>query len=167
MEYWDIYDKNKQRTGRQMKRNDWILQDDEYHLTALGVVCRPDGKFLITRRAADKHWGPGMWEVPGGGVLAGEDSLAAAVREVEEETGLAVSGSDAEHLLTYRRENPGTGDNYIVDVYRFVLDFNEAEVRLQREEADGFRLADAEEIRALAQQGMFLHYDSIKEAFEG
>ena len=30
-EYWDIYDKEKHRTGRQMKRNDWCLKDDEYH----------------------------------------------------------------------------------------------------------------------------------------
>ena len=37
VEYWDIYDKNKQRTGRKMKRNDWCLKDDEYHLTVLGV----------------------------------------------------------------------------------------------------------------------------------
>ena len=38
MEYWDIYDKNKQLTGRKMKRNDWCLKDDEYHLTVLGAV---------------------------------------------------------------------------------------------------------------------------------
>ena len=29
-ERWDIYDKNKQPTGRTMKRNDWTLKDDEY-----------------------------------------------------------------------------------------------------------------------------------------
>lgn len=29
MEYWDIYDKNKQLTGRTMKKNDWILKDGE------------------------------------------------------------------------------------------------------------------------------------------
>ena len=34
-ERWDIYDKNKQPTGRTMKRNDWTLKDDEYHLTVL------------------------------------------------------------------------------------------------------------------------------------
>ncbi len=34
-ERWDIYDKNKQLTGRTMKRNDWTLKDDEYHLTVL------------------------------------------------------------------------------------------------------------------------------------
>ena len=43
MEYWDIYDKDKQLTGRKMKRNDWCLKEDEYHLTVLGVIRRPDG----------------------------------------------------------------------------------------------------------------------------
>ena len=42
MEYWDIYDAEKQLTGRTMKRNDWCLKDGEYHLTVLGVVARPD-----------------------------------------------------------------------------------------------------------------------------
>ena len=50
MEFWDIYDENKKPTGRTMKRNDWCLKDGEYHLTVLGVVGRPDGTFLITKR---------------------------------------------------------------------------------------------------------------------
>ena len=50
MEYWDIYDKDRHKTGRTMKRNDWILKDGEYHLSVLGVIRRPDGRFLITRR---------------------------------------------------------------------------------------------------------------------
>ena len=33
MELWDIYDKNKVRTGRTMERNHFNLADDEYHLT--------------------------------------------------------------------------------------------------------------------------------------
>ena len=81
MELWDIYDKNKQRTGRTMKRNDWCLQDGEYHLTVLGVVARPDGKFLITKRVMTKAWAPGWWEVSGGAVMAGEDSADAVRRE--------------------------------------------------------------------------------------
>ena len=48
MEYWDIYDSHKQRTGRVMARNDFTMQPGDYHLTVLGVVCRPDGRFLIT-----------------------------------------------------------------------------------------------------------------------
>ena len=71
-ERWDIYDKNKQLTGRTMKRNDWTLKDDEYHLTVLGVIRRSDGKFLITKRVMTKAWAPGWWEVSGGAAQAAD-----------------------------------------------------------------------------------------------
>lgn len=166
MEYWDIYDKNKKKTGRTMKRNDWCLKDDEYHLTVLGVVARPDGKFLITKRVMTKGWAPGWWEVSGGGVQAGEESRDAVIREVKEETGLDVSGCGDGYMFTYHRENPGEGDNYFVDVYRFVLDFDESDVHIQESETDGFMLADADQIKGFADQGIFLHYESIKRVFQ-
>ena len=165
MEYWDIYDANKNRTGRLMKRNDWCLKDGEYQLSVLGVVARPDGRYLITKRVMTKAWAPGWWEVSGGAAQAGEESYDAVLREVREETGLDVSNAEGGYVFTYHRENPGEGDNYFVDVYRFVLDFKEEDLKLQTEETDGYRLATAEEIKALADQGVFLHYDSIKRVF--
>ncbi len=165
MELWDIYDKNKKRTGRTMKRNDWCLKDGEYHLTVLGVIARPDGTFLITKRVMSKAWAPGWWEVSGGAAMAGEESKDAVKREIFEETGLDVTGWDGGYLFTYQRENPGEGDNYFVDVYRFVSDFEESDVHIQEEETDGFMLATLEQIQAFARDGIFLHYDSIKEAF--
>ncbi len=165
MEFWDIYDSNKQRTGRTMKRNDWHLKEGEYHLTVLGVVVRPDGRFLITQRVMTKAWAPGWWEVSGGAAQAGEDSADAVKREILEETGLDVTGCEGGYLFTYHRENPGEGNNYFADVYRFVKDFEESDVKLQETEALDFKLATAEEIRKLAQRGSFLHYDSIKQAF--
>ena len=149
-----------------MKRNDWCLKDGEYHLTVLGVVARPDGRFLITKRVMSKAWAPGWWEVSGGAVQAGEESKDAVVREVKEETGLDVSNAEGGYLFSYQRENPGEGDNYFVDIYRFVMDFDETDVKPQEEETDGFMLATAEQIEELAQQGIFLHYDSIKRVFE-
>ena len=165
MEYWDIYDADKQRTGRTMKRNDWCLKDGEYHLSVLGVVARPDGRYLITKRVMTKAWAPGWWEVSGGAAQAGEESYDAVLREVREETGLDVSHAKGGYVFTYHRENPGEGDNYFVDVYRFELEFTEEDLHLQVEETDGYRLATAEEIRELAEQGIFLHYDSIKRVF--
>ena len=84
MELWDIYDADKKLTGRTMKRNDWCLKNGEYHLTVLGVVARPDGKFLITKRVMTKAWAPGWWEVSGGAAQAGEASYDAVLREVRE-----------------------------------------------------------------------------------
>lgn len=165
MEMWDIYDENKERTGRTMQKNDWCLKEGEYHLTVLGIVAHTDGRFLITKRVMTKAWAPGWWEVSGGACQAGEDSKDAVLREVREETGLDVSGWDGGYLFSYKRENPGEGDNYFVDIYRFCADFDEADIHLQ-EETDGYMLATFEEVQALAAQGIFLHYDSIKRAFE-
>ena len=91
MELWDIYDRDKQRTGRTMKRNDWHMQPGDFHLTVLGVIRHTNGKYLITKRVMTKAWAPGSWEVSGGAAQAGEDSLDAVKREIKEETGLDVS----------------------------------------------------------------------------
>ena len=166
LEYWDIYDANKQLTGRTMKRNDWCLKDGEYHLTVLGVVVNRDGKYLITKRAADKAWAAGWWEVSGGAAMAGESSEQAVAREVLEETGIDVSGAEGGYVFSYHRENPGQGDNYFVDIYKFILDFDESMVHPQESETDGYMLATVEEIKKFGEQGLILHYDSIKRVFE-
>ncbi len=166
MEFWDIYDSNKQITGGKMKRNDWILKDGEYHLTVLGVIMRPDGKYLITQRVMTKVWAAGWWEVSGGAAIAGESSAEAVKREIKEETGLDVSGCKGGFLFSYHRENPGEGDNYFVDVYKYIMDFKESDLHLQDEETMGYRIATTEEIKKLADEGIFLHYDSIKQVFE-
>ena len=142
-EIWDIYDVNKQLTGRTMKRNDWNMKDGDYHLTVLGIIKRPDNTFLITQRVLTKAWAPGHWEVSGGACQAGETSFQAVCREVLEETGVDVSHADGGFEFSYRRD-----------------------IHLQTEETAGFRFATAEEIKAIADRGEFLHYDSIRKVFE-
>lgn len=165
-EYWDIYDENKQLTGRTMKRNDWHMQPGEFHLTVLGVIHRPDDRFLITQRVMTKAWAPGHWEVSGGGVMAGETGFQAVCREVREETGIDVSGADGGYRFSYSRVNPEEGDNYFVDIYRFEMDVPDDGVTLQKEEAMACRFATREEIAGLAERGVFLHYNSIRQVFD-
>ncbi len=166
IEYWDIYDSNKQLTGRKMLRNDWNMADGDYHLTVLGVIRRPDGKYLITQRKMNKSWAPGWWEVSGGGVMAGETSEEAVCRELLEETGIDVSDAKGGYQFCYHREDPHDANNYFVDVYCFEKDFSEEDVHPQEEETEGFKLADLDEIKKLGEEGIFLHYDSIKSVFE-
>ena len=54
-------------------------------------------KVLITRRAQHMRTFPGVWVPPGGGVETGDaDAVDAAVRELREETGLAVSPEEGQ-----------------------------------------------------------------------
>lgn len=55
---------------------------------AVGVVVEMDGMIVLGRRNHEPHLG--RWSFPSGYVDAGETPEAAAVREVEEETGLDI-----------------------------------------------------------------------------
>ena len=62
---------------------------DDYpqHRPNVGVVLfHPDGRVWFGRRAGTP--GPNNWQFPQGGVDAGEDLFDAALRELEEETGV-------------------------------------------------------------------------------
>lgn len=56
---------------------------------AVGAVAVADGALLLIQRATAP--GAGLWSLPGGRVEQGEALRDAVVREVAEETGLAVS----------------------------------------------------------------------------
>ena len=132
-------------------------------LTNMCLVKDKDGRVLLQMRT--KHDWPG-WTLPGGHVEKGENLVQSVIREVKEETGLDVRNAEGGYLFTYKRENPGEGDNYFVDVYRFVMDVEDKDLKLQTEETDGYMFATLEQIRAFAAEGKFLHYDSIKKVFE-
>ena len=98
MEWNDIYDKNRQRTGRLHRRGDkW--RKGEYGLVVCVWVYDGDGNVLMTKRAPGKSFA-GTWENSGGGAQAGETSLQAIRRELFEETGIQAEESEFELLET-------------------------------------------------------------------
>lgn len=162
-EYWDLYDIEKNKLGRKMKRNDWTMAKGEYYISVLCALKRSDNRFLVTRRDSSKPWAPLWWELPGGAVQSGESSEEAAVREMKEETGIDVSECNAKLALSYHKERPG--HNYIVDVYLYEMDVKEADIVLQEGETIEFAFLTEAEIAELGRQNIFLHYDSIKAVF--
>lgn len=69
-------------------------------LAAYGVIRRDD-RMLLCRVAPGNH-GAGLWTLPGGGLEFGEGPNEAAIREVEEETGLEarITGEPSIHSDT-------------------------------------------------------------------
>lgn len=166
MEFFDVYNDKKEKTGEKLPRKGSFLKEGQYQLIVLALLERPDHKFLITRRAMNKKWAAGDWEVSGGGVQSGETSFEGVCREVREETGLDVSHAEGGCVYTYSNIDIKRGDNYFVDIYHFHLDFDEKDVCLQKSEAIGFQIVPFPEIRKLAEAGKFLHYTRILEAFD-
>ncbi len=103
MELWDIYDSDGALTGRTHPRGQPLAPGD-YHLAVTVTVVDSRGRVLLTRRSREKTLCPGVWECPGGGVLAGETSREGAARELLEETGIAAAPEELVYLA--RRKGP-------------------------------------------------------------
>ena len=160
----DVYDAQRRPLGLVIDRRSQRLGEGQYMLYAIVMVCDREGRLLITQRALDKAWAAGWWEVPGGGVCAGETTRQAAAREVMEEVGLDVSCGTLELLGGYRNDDPTFKDNYFADIYRATLDFTAGDVHLRGSEATDFRLASWDEVHELGRQGRFLHYERLLRA---
>ena len=83
-EMWDIYDINKNKTGKQVQRNSYQFKKGEYHIVVIAIIINSKNEILISKRAAYKKFGL-MWECNGGSILAGETSLEGVLREIKEE----------------------------------------------------------------------------------
>ncbi len=103
MEWNDIYDKDRRRTGRVHRRGTrW--REGEYGLVVCVWVYDGKGNILMTRRAPGKSFA-GTWENSGGAAKAGEDSLQAVARELFEETGIQAQQEEFEFIGSDRDKN--------------------------------------------------------------
>lgn len=150
-ELWDLYDKDKNKINKIVKRGD-KLNDDEYHLVVNSWIKNDKGEFLITQRSPNKTH-PLMWECTGGSAVLGEESIDAAIREVKEELGIDVSKENAKYIGSTLRYYPNCPD--ILDVWLFTSNVNIEEVKIQEEEVNDAMWANKEKIMELYNMGKF------------
>jgi 8-oxo-dGTP diphosphatase len=80
------------------------------------VIKDDDGRLLLIRRGHEP--GKGLWSIPGGKIEPGEPDGAALVREVREETGLAVRPG----RLVGRVRRPAGGPDAEFDIRDYAAD---------------------------------------------
>ena len=103
MEFNDVYDKHRNRTGKLHRRGTrWKF--GEYGMVVCVWVYDGKGNLLLTRRAREKTFA-GTWENSGGAVKAGENSRSAIARELFEETGIRAEPEEFEFLETEQDRN--------------------------------------------------------------
>lgn len=104
MELWDVYDENRQRTGRTHVRG-VPLRQGEYHLVVFAWIYNARGELLLTLRDPAKPSYPNTWACTGGSALRGEGSLKAIRREIREETGIGAQQDDLTLLMSQRERS--------------------------------------------------------------
>lgn len=140
-EYWDIYDANRVFQNRTIRRGD-SFQDGEYYVCCEVWFQNSKGEMLITQRHPNKKAG-GLWEFTGGGVLAGETTAQATVREVKEEIGVDIKEAELSFLHEHKQRN------YFMDIYLVRKDIAPEEIVLDKNETIDFKWVSKEELRAM------------------
>lgn len=145
MEWCDIYDENRNFTGKVLPRTS-PRAAGEYGLVVCVWVYDGRGHLLLTKRAKGKSFA-GTWENSGGAAQAGEDSLTAVCRELREETGIRAEPAAFEFLSSAR------DDSNFYDHYCLKHDIPIDEVRLLPGETDDAMWVTFEQMHELIKQG--------------
>lgn len=152
MEKWDLYTKDRLKTGQTHIRGE-KLPEGLFHLVVHVWLKNSEGQYLISRRSADRPAFPLMWETTGGSVLMGEDSLAGAVREVREELGIGLPPEEGRLMFSRVRDwADGVRFGDILDVWEFPYEGG-ARLDLAEGEACDTRWAGLDEIAKMLQSG--------------
>ena len=145
MEFNDIYDKNRNRTGKVHRRGTrWKL--GEFGLVVCVWVYDGRGNLLLTRRAPEKSFA-GTWENSGGAAKAGETSRQAIARELFEETGIQAGEEEFELL------DSGRDRHTHYDFYCLKRTTPLEEIVLLPGETDDVQWASMEKVRSMVKSG--------------
>lgn len=108
-----------------------------------GVVFDPDGRVLLIRQRS------GEWVFPKGHLDPGEDHLTAALREVEEETGVSARRADRSRRWTTSYVN-ARGELRTITWFRLSADTGATPVMREKQFPEGAFVPVAEAMKRLA-----------------
>lgn len=159
MELWDIYDRNRNKTGKTIKRGE-RLQKDEFHLIVHIWIKNSNNEFLIQQRS-EKVKNPLVWCTTGGSAVSGEDSFTAALREAKEELGIDLTNKQG-YLFEegiYEEDN----QQYLSDTYLYFIDIDIKDLKLQKEEVKQAKFEKMSKIKEMMANGELFIYDYLDE----
>ena len=154
-ELWDLYGADRAPLGRAHVRGE-ALPEGCFHLVVHVWIRNSRGQYLISQRAAGRPAFPLMWETTGGSVLAGEDSLAGALREAREGLGGTLEPDRGRLAFSQVRDwVKGVRFGDILDVWEFRFD-GEADLSAADGEVAQARWMERGEIARLLAEGQMV-----------
>ena len=135
----DIYDENKNKTGKTKVRHKDVLEKGEYIIGVQAIIINSKKQILISQRSSLKEKLPLKWECNGGALLSGEDIIDGLIREIYEELGIKLLREEAIFFKTVKK-------NYeFKEIYLFKKDIQKEEIKFTDGEAIDAKWVDIDE----------------------
>ncbi len=116
-----------------------------FFVAAHALVVNSEKKVLVTKRAKCNDYMPLKWDIPGGTVEPGETVEEALIRELKEETNIAIVPLHPVYVYSNLSQLPKRQTVQIV----FTCKYIEGEITLNPEEHDEYRWIDFSELKNL------------------
>lgn len=121
----DVLDENGILTGTVLPRSE-IHKKGLWHRAIIVAIINENNEILLQQRSDTKEKNPGMWDISvAGHISAGQDSLSAAAREINEEVsvllGYKTEIKDFRYMYCYRKEEKFKDDFIERQFYDFFI----------------------------------------------
>ncbi len=153
----DVLDENGVKTGKVLARND-VHKNGLWHRAIVVAVINEKNEVLLQQRSANKEKNANMWDISvAGHISAGQDSLSAAAREINEEVsinlGYNVSIKDFRYMYSFRKEQKFREDFIERQFYDFLIlrknDLKIEDIKIQESEVQAIKFCSMPELREL------------------
>lgn len=145
MEIRDLYDVNKNLTGKTFIKGEQVPKGYYYLIVAI-IIENSNGEFLIQKRVSKKG---GKWALTSGHPKSGESSFEGICSECFEELGVDISLDNPKLVDTW------INNDQIFDIYYLKKDINVGDIVIQEEEMDGVKYVSLEDINEMNSRGEF------------
>lgn len=156
----DVLDENGVHTGEVLPRKE-IHKRGLWHRAIVVAIVNEKNEVLLQQRSEKKDKNAGMWDISvAGHISAGQDSLSAAAREINEEVsvllGYRTEIKDFRYMYCFRKEQK-FGEEYIErQFYDFFIlrtsGVDDKTLFFQQEEVQAVKFVDLSTIQRLVEK---------------
>jgi len=155
----DVLDENGIQTGEVLPRNE-IHKRGLWHRAIVVAILNEQNQILLQQRSDKKEKNAGMWDISvAGHISAGQDSLSAAAREINEEVsvllGYRTEIKDFRYMYCFRKEQKFRDDFIERQFYDFFIlrtsGLDDKTLYFQKEEVQDVKFVDLTTIQKMIQ----------------
>ena len=165
----DVLDENGVKTGKIVTRSE-VHKKGLWHRSIVVAIVNENNQILMQQRSYKKEKNAGMWDISvAGHISSGQDSLAAASREINEEVainlGFNVDIKEFRYMFSFRKEQFIKEDFIERQFYDFFIlrknGLKIENIKVQESEVEQVKFVNISELNQMIENNEIVERDAV------